>query len=95
VRHKNAYSEEVSEFATRLNPAPLKPLSPSESPRFFLAACASEFAEILQKSAYSKGDLHALEQLLLRTSQSLPMDTQVEELLESVRAAKGLPCFGR
>jgi hypothetical protein len=94
VRHKAVDSGEVSEFDTRLQGDLVKPLTPDQAPRFFLAACAAEFAEILRESEYSAGDLHAVEQVLLRTSQALPMDKQVAELLKLVREASGLPRSG-
>jgi Ca-activated chloride channel family protein len=94
VRHADIETGQVEEFATRLRGDLLRDLSPSEAPRFYLAACAAEFAEVLRGSEYSKGELKPVEQMLLRISQQLPMDTRVADLLQTVRAAEGLPRFG-
>jgi Ca-activated chloride channel homolog len=95
IRHKAVDSDAVSEFTTRLAGDLVKPLTPETAPRFFLAAGSAEFAEILRESEFSQGNLHALEQYILRTSQALPMDRQVAELLDLVRLAQGLPRFGQ
>ncbi|MFT5129813.1 MAG: Ca-activated chloride channel family protein, partial [Rhodothermales bacterium] len=96
VRYKEIDDGEVEEFASRLRADLVRPLSPAESPRFFVAAAVAEFAEILRESPHAnRGSLRAVEQMLLRTSQALPRDTQVAELLQLVRSAHDLPVFGQ
>jgi Ca-activated chloride channel homolog len=95
VRYKEIDDGSVQEFAARLHADMVKPLTPADSPRFFLAAAVAEFAEILRQSPYAQGgNLHAVEQLLLRTSQALPHDSAVTELLGLVRQAHDLPVYG-
>ena len=92
VRYRDAATEKISEIAYRLRGGMVKDVTPKTAPRFFVAAAAAEFAEILRQSEHaSDGSLEAVEKVLLETTAQLPMDTSVAELLRLVQGAKGLP----
>jgi Ca-activated chloride channel family protein len=94
-RYKENDGGEVQEFASRLRADLVRAITPAESPRFFMAAAVAEFAEILRQSPHAqRGSLRAVEQMLLRTSQALPQDSQLAELLQLVRQSQDLPVFG-
>jgi Ca-activated chloride channel family protein len=92
VRYRDVDTAQVEEFASRLSPALLHPRTPAEDPRFFLAACAAEFAELLRGSEHAAaGALQELEQTMIRVANALPLDARVQELLVLIQRAQGLP----
>jgi Ca-activated chloride channel family protein len=94
VRYKDVETDAVHEFASRLRYDLVRALTPEQAPRFFLAAAVAEFAEHLRGSEHARGSSpHAITQLLLRTSQALPRDGQVAELLDLVRRTEGAPIY--
>jgi Ca-activated chloride channel family protein len=96
LRYKEIDDGRVTEFASRLRADLPRRRTPAEDPRFFVAAAVAEFAEILRQSPHAKrSTLYDVEQLLLQSSQALPHDSQVAELLRLVRAAKDQPVFGQ
>ena len=62
------------------------------SPRFFLAAAASQFAEIIRQSEHARNssmkDVLAIAE---KVSLALPLDRDVRELTELIRKAEHLP----
>jgi Ca-activated chloride channel homolog len=94
VRYKEVDSNAVREFASRLRYDLVRPLRPEDSPRFFLAAAVAEFAEYLRNSEHARGSSpEDILQVLLRTSQALPKDRQVAELVDLVRRTDDAPIY--
>jgi Ca-activated chloride channel family protein len=92
VRWKDVESEKVEEISYRLAGSIVAARTPADSPRFYLAAAAAEFAELLRNSEHAQGgSLEAVENLLAQVTPQVPLDKQAAELLELVRSAKGLP----
>jgi Ca-activated chloride channel family protein len=91
VRYRDLASDEVEAISVRLANGILRPRTPQYSPRFFLAACVAEFAELLRGSEHARdgsyADLrHVLEQVVVE----LPLDNKARELLSLVRQAQRL-----
>ncbi|MFT5126948.1 MAG: Ca-activated chloride channel family protein [Rhodothermales bacterium] len=96
VRYKAVDHDEVTEFARRLAPEILRERTPQTDPRFFLAACVAEFAEILRGSEHAgKRDFNAMKQQLIGVANTLPLDNSVQELLKLVENAQGQPVYGQ
>ncbi|HOX06920.1 MAG TPA: von Willebrand factor type A domain-containing protein [Planctomycetota bacterium] len=94
VRYKNVDTGRVEEISQRLEARSLRPRTPESDPRYYLAACAAEFAELLRDSEHAAGgSFDALRETLERAAAqpALRYDPRVVELLELVRKAKGLP----
>ena len=95
VRYKEIGSEVATEFSSRLSRTMIRDRKPQHEPRFFLAACAAEFAELLRQSEHvGDGNLKQLEQVMIEVANALPLDAQVQELLELTQKAQGLPVYG-
>jgi Ca-activated chloride channel family protein len=96
IRYKAVDSDRVHEFPTRLPSDLVRPRPPETAPHFALAAGVAEFAELLRESEHAgDGSLPQLEQYLIRVANQLPLDPQVQGLVDLVRAAQGLPVAGR
>jgi Ca-activated chloride channel family protein len=94
VRYRNVDTGRVEEISHRLEGAAVRARAPETDPRFFLAACAAEFAELLRESEHAAGgSFEQLRSVLERVAAqpALRNDSRVQELLELVRLAKGLP----
>jgi hypothetical protein len=94
VRYRNADSGGVEEISHRLERGSVGRRTPETSPRFFLAACAAEFAELLRGSEHAAGgSFEELRRVLERVAvrPELCRDARVRELLELVARAPGLP----
>ena len=92
VRYRDVDTARVEEVSTRLRQAMLQTLTPEAQPRFFLAACAAEFAELLRGSPYVRDtSLADVRHVLEKAAVQLPLDERVQELLELVKSAPGLP----
>ena len=92
VRYRNAETGAVEEMAHRLSGDIVQDRAPSGDPRFYLAACAAEFAELLRQSEHAKGgNFAAVRSVLEEVTAALPLDTAAQELLSLVRRAEGLP----
>ncbi len=97
VRYRDVDSGRVEEISHRLEAASVRARTPESDPRFFLAACAAEFAELLRTSEHAAGgSFDALRETLERAASqpALRDNPRVQELLELVRRAKGLPRAG-
>ena len=91
VRYENPETGKVEEIASRL---PVEPsaLTVSSAPRFYLAASAVQFAELLRGSEHARhGNLAEVSGVLQGVTAALPLDGQARELLELVERAQGLP----
>jgi len=92
VRYRDLETDKVEEIAHDIESDAVRSRAVAESPRFYLAACAAEFAEILRESEHaSDGSLDNVRNVMERVAIQLPLDKGVQELLGMVRAAKGLP----
>ncbi len=92
VRYRNDDTGEIEEISQRLPSSLIRHRSPSAYPRFNLAVCAAEFAEILRESEHAAGGkLQAVQRILEEVAARLPLDKKVEELLTLVQRAQGLP----
>ncbi|HUS57686.1 MAG TPA: YfbK domain-containing protein, partial [Planctomycetota bacterium] len=92
VRYRNVDTGKVEEISHRLAGGLVSRPTPQTAGRFFLAAAAAEFAELLRESEHAKdGDINALRRLLQQAAVQLPLDNRVQELLELVTRANGLP----
>ncbi len=91
VRYVAAESGKVEEISTRLTSTIVRQRKPADDPRFYLAACAAEFAELLRGSEHAMdGSYEKVERVLSRACEALPLDTAAQELLEMVRRAREL-----
>ncbi len=94
VRYRDPDTGRVEEISHRLERSAIRRRTPKTAPRFFLAACAAEFAELLRASEHaSGGSFDALRYTLEKVAvqPALRRDSRVRELLQLVRRAKGLP----
>jgi len=92
VRYRNLETDKVEEISHRLAESIIRKRTPQTSPRFYLAACAAEFAEILRESEHAKdGSLDELRRVMEEVAAELPLDARAQELLWLVKKAKGLP----
>ncbi|MFH1022847.1 MAG: von Willebrand factor type A domain-containing protein [Planctomycetota bacterium] len=92
VRYRDADTGVVEEISRRLGSDILRSRTPRGDPRFFLAAAAAEFAEILRGSEHADGgDLPAVARILGEVCETLPLDTKAGEILELVKKAEGAP----
>lgn len=92
VRYRDVESGKVEEVSSRLSADIVRSRTPQDSPRFVLAACAAEFAEVLRGSEHAKGS--SIEQVrcaLEPAAAQLPLDAQVQDFMMLVRRAQGLP----
>ncbi|MFO7820959.1 MAG: von Willebrand factor type A domain-containing protein, partial [Lentisphaeria bacterium] len=91
IRYRDLNSDKIEEFSRHIKSTCLKKRTPQEDPRFFLAACTAEMAEILRHSEYaSHGNMKDVEYYLEKVAGKLPVDKKVRELLKLVRTAKSL-----
>ncbi|MHC4949501.1 MAG: YfbK domain-containing protein [Planctomycetota bacterium] len=92
VRYRDADTGEMEEISSSLKNSILQKRSIEGSPRFFLAAAASHFAEILRQSEHVNNRgladvLHVAE----KVSIALPLDRDIRELVELIRKSEHLP----
>jgi len=92
VRYRNAESGQIEEISSRLSSAVVRRLTVESDPRFFLAAGAARFAEILRRSEHTQhADLTDVLRVAEQVSRMLPLDGDVRELAELIRKSEGLP----
>jgi Ca-activated chloride channel family protein len=81
VRYKHADTRVVKEIARELRTGAIRPATPEQAPRLYLAACAAEFAELLRGSEHAEGGRYdRVAALLRRVAAALPIDRSVREL---------------
>jgi len=96
VRYRDAQSNAIEETTTLLPVGLVRERTVAEDPRFYLAACAAEFAELLRESEHAAdGSYDRLLQIAREVSQALPLDRDAGELVELIGRAKGLPRAGQ
>jgi Ca-activated chloride channel family protein len=96
VRYRDPDSGKVREIESRLTNDMIARRDAESDPRFFLAAGAARFAEVLRGSEYV-GDpdvnrsLAKVQGVLEPAAAQLPMDAAAQELVTLVRRSQGLP----
>lgn len=96
IRYRDADTGRVREIESRLSNDRIARRSATSDARFYLAASAARFAEVLRGSEHvAESDmgrnLAQLQSVLETVAAQFPMDRSVQELLEMVRRAQGLP----
>ncbi|MHC4071117.1 MAG: YfbK domain-containing protein [Planctomycetota bacterium] len=92
VRYRNVATGQIEEISNRLGSAIVRRRTVESAPRFFLAAGAARFAEILRQSEHAQhGNLMDVLRVVEQVSLALPLDRDVRELVKLVRKAEGLP----
>jgi Ca-activated chloride channel family protein len=92
VRYRDLETDKVEEISTRILNSAIRPREPETDPRYFLAACAAELAEVLRGSPYAaESSPSTVAQVADRVAAGLPLDPRVQEFLQVVTAAEGLP----
>ena len=92
VRYRNVATGQIEEISSRLGSEIVRRRTVESAPRFFLAAGAARFAEILRQSEHAQhGNLMDVLRVVEQVSLALGLDRDVRELAELVRKAEGLP----
>ncbi|MGB2806162.1 MAG: von Willebrand factor type A domain-containing protein, partial [Sedimentisphaerales bacterium] len=92
VRYCNVETGQIEEVSNRLSSAIVRRRTVAAAPRFFLAAGAARFAEMLRQSEHAQhGNMMDVLRVVEQVSLALPLDRDVRELAELVRKAEGLP----
>ncbi len=92
VRYRVAETDQMEEISCRLKSEIVQRRKVESSPRFFLAAAAAQFAEILRQSEHAQnGSLTDVLAVAEKVRLTLPLDRDVRELVELIRKAEHLP----
>ena len=92
VRYRNADTNAVEEISRLLSSDLLCDRTPRSDPRFFEAAGAAAFAEVLRGSPHARDvNLDRVLRVLEEVAAALPLDRQVAELRDLVRDVRDLP----
>ena len=92
IRYRDLETNKIEEIAQRLTSGLVQKRTPQTHPRFFLAASAAEFAEILRRSPHARGSrLAHVQRVMERVVRTLPLDKRAAELLNLIRSTEGLP----
>jgi len=92
VRYRDVETGQIEEISSRLSSAVVRRHTVASAPRFFLAAGAARFAEILRQSEHTQhGNLTDVLRVAEQVSLALPLDRDVRELVELIRKAEHLP----
>jgi Ca-activated chloride channel family protein len=92
VRYRNVATGQIEEISSRLGSAIVRRRTVESTPRFFLAAGAARFAEILRQSEHAQhGNLMNVFRVVEQVSLVLPLDRDVRELAELIRKSENLP----
>lgn len=96
VRYRDADTGQVREIQSRLTNSLIDQRTPTSVPRFYLAASAAQFAEVLRGSEHvdqekTDGNLAAVQSVMEVVAAQLPLDGQVAELRDLVTRSRGLP----
>lgn len=91
VRYKDPDTGKVTELEQRITDGNRRANFANAPARFRIAACASEFAELLRVSPYTAGsDFDAVIEQLRPAASQLPLDQRVQELLRMAERARNL-----
>ncbi len=89
VRYHDIETGKVEEIASEMRAEDVVRRGRKTPPRYRLAACAAQFAEILRGSPYADpASIARLEHTLAQVCSELPLDDRAAELLGLVRTAK-------
>jgi Ca-activated chloride channel homolog len=96
VRYRDADTGRVREIESRLTNDRIARCDPASAPRFYVAASAARFAEVLRGSEHLSDpdvsrNLLQVQNVLEPAAAQLPMDRSAQELVELVRRSQGLP----
>jgi Ca-activated chloride channel family protein len=92
VRYRNADTGQMEEISYSLKNSIVRRRKIETSPRFFLAAAASRFAEILRQSEHARhASLTDVLAVAEKVTLALPLDRDVRELTELIRRSEHLP----
>jgi Ca-activated chloride channel homolog len=92
VRYRNVETGEIEETSRDILAADLVRDYEQTDPRFQLAACTAEFAEILRGSPFAEGSDYTMVADKLRpVAQHLNLDQNIQELLRLVMSASSMP----
>ena len=92
VRYRDVETGQIEEISSRLSSAIVRRRTVASAPRFFLAACAARFAEMLRQSEHAQhGNLMDVLRVVEQVSLALGLDRDVRELAELIRKAEHLP----
>ncbi|MHC4743187.1 MAG: YfbK domain-containing protein, partial [Planctomycetota bacterium] len=92
VRYRNVATGRIEEISKCLSSTVIRRLTVENAPRFFLAASAARFAEILRESEHAQNaGLEDLRRIAEQVSLALPLDRDVRQLAELIRKADNLP----
>ena len=92
VRYRNVETDQIEEISSRLSSAVVRRRTVAGAPRFFLAACAARFAELLRQSEHAQhGNMMDVLRVVEQVSLALGLDRDVRELAELIRRAEHLP----
>ena len=87
VRYRDVATDQIQEIARSIEP----PHAGTPSPRFMLAACAAQFAELMRGSEHATdGTFEQVQRKLDPVTYALPLDSQIKELLDLTRQANSL-----
>lgn len=96
VRYRDAETDQVRETETPLSAGIVRERTVHDDPRFYLAACAAEFAELLRESGHAKdGSFARLHRLARQVAEALPLDRDAAELADLIGRSDGLPRAGQ
>ena len=91
VRYADVDTHRIEEIAHRLTLNVAAGRKARTDPRFRLAACAAEFAELLRGSEHVvDGNFDKIDRVLQEVCEVLPLDKQAGELLQLVQRAREL-----
>jgi Ca-activated chloride channel family protein len=92
VRYRDVETGQIEEISSRLCSAIVRRRTVASDPRFFLAAGAARFAEMLRQSEHAQhGNLMDVLRVVEQVSLALGLDRDVRELAELIRKAEHLP----
>lgn len=92
VRYRNVETSRIEEISSTLENSILRTRTVEDSPYFYLAAAAAQFAEVLRQSEHTQGSqLKDIFAVAAKVCQVLPLDHDVSELAELIRRSENLP----
>jgi Ca-activated chloride channel family protein len=92
VRYRNVETGAVEEINRRLESSMVRRRAVADAPRFYLAACAAQTAELLRGSEHAvRGNFADVQRVLTQVCNVLPLDNRAAELLWMTQRAEQLP----
>ncbi len=92
VRYRDVDTDQVEEISRLIGNDVIDDRSVESNPRFYLAASAAQFAELLRNSPHARQTRFAdVSRVMDRVSRALPLDRHIAELAELIRTVPDLP----